>query len=106
MLPKNLKYQNKVDSASANAYTSNIVPQNETGPYLLGQTIIINIPTRANLCLMGSESILKLTLSCLQASVGAAKVSRLDRGGENGIIQRLRIYKGSNLLEDVDSYGL
>jgi hypothetical protein len=41
MLPKNLKYQNKVESASANAYTSNIAPQNGTGPYSAGQTIII-----------------------------------------------------------------
>ena len=36
MLPKNLKYQNKVESASANAYTSNIAPQNGTGPYSAG----------------------------------------------------------------------
>ena len=63
MLPKNLKYQNKVESASANAYTSNIAPQNGTGPYSAGQTIIINIPTRNNLCLIGSESTLKFSLS-------------------------------------------
>lgn len=106
MLPKNLKYQNKVESASANAYTSNIAPQNGTGPYLLGQTIIINIPTRQNLCLIGSESTLKFTLSVTQTSGAAAAVCRLDRGGANGIIQRLRLYSGSNLLEDVDSYGL
>ena len=61
MLPKNLKYQNKVESASANAYTSNIAPQNGTGPYSQGQTIIINIPTRNNLCLIGSESTLKFS---------------------------------------------
>ena len=106
MLSKNLKYHNKDGSASANAYTSNIAPQNGTGSYLLGQTIIINIPTRANLCLIGSESTLKFTLSCLQASGAAANVARLDRGGANGIIQRLRLYSGSNLLEDVDSYRL
>jgi hypothetical protein len=56
MLPKNLKYQNKVESAAANAYTTNVAPQNGTGPYAGGQTIIINIPTRQNLCLIGSES--------------------------------------------------
>ena len=38
MLPKNLKYQNKVESATANAYTSNIAPQNGTIPYGAGQT--------------------------------------------------------------------
>ena len=58
MLPKNLKYQNKVESASANAYTANVAPQNGTGPYGLGQTIIINIPTRQNLCLIGGLNLL------------------------------------------------
>ena len=104
MLPKNLKYQNKVESASANAYTSNIAPQNGTGPYSAGQTIIINIPTRQNLCLIGSESTLKFNLA---VTPGAnAQYVRLDRGGANGVIQRLRLYSGSNLLEDVDAYGL
>ena len=104
MLPKNLKYQNKVESASANAYTSNIAPQNGTGPYSAGQTIIINIPTRSNLCLIGSESTLKFSLSVTPNA--QANYVRLDRGGANGIIQRLRLYSGSNLLEDVDAYGL
>ena len=104
MLPKNLKYQNKVESASANAYTSNIAPQNGTGPYSAGQTIIINIPTRQNLCLIGSESTLKFNLT-VTPGADAAYV-RLDRGGANGVIQRLRLYSGSNLLEDVDAYGL
>ena len=103
MLPKNLKYQNKVESASANAYTSNVAPQNGTGPYGLGQTIIINIPTRQNLCLIGSESTLKFSL---QVTASAGNVIRLDRGGASGVIQRLRLYSGSNLLEDVDSYNL
>jgi hypothetical protein len=104
MLPKNLKYQNKVESASANAYTSNIAPQNGTGPYSAGQTIIINIPTRQNLCLIGSESTLKFSLAVTPG--GNAAYVRLDRGGANGVIQRLRLYSGSNLLEDVDAYGL
>jgi hypothetical protein len=106
MLPKNLKYQNKVESASANAYTSNIAPQNGTGPYAGGQTIIINIPTRQNLCLIGSESTLKFTLTCTNSSGATANYIRLERGGASTVIQRLRLYSGSNLLEDVDSYGL
>ena len=103
MLPKNLKYQNKVESAAASAYVTNVSPQNGTGPYSLGQTIIINIPTRQNLCLIGSESTLKFSM---QVTPGAANVVRLDRGGASGVIQRLRLYSGSNLLEDVDNYGL
>ena len=49
MLPRNLKFQNKIESCSANAFTSNLAPQNGTGPYSDGQTIILNIPTRNNL---------------------------------------------------------
>ena len=49
MLPKNLKYQNKVESASARAYTSALQPQSGTGTtqsgYTANNTIIINIPT-------------------------------------------------------------
>ena len=106
MLPKNLKYQNKVESASATAYTSNIAPQNGTGPYGAGQTIIINIPTRTNLCLIGSESTLKFSLTATNGAAGGTNYIRLDRAGANGVIQRVRLYSGSNLLEDVDNYGL
>ena len=105
MLPKNLKYQNKVESAFANAYTSNIAPQNGTGPYGAGQTIIINVPTRQNLCLIGSESTLKFSLTATNGAAGNTAFVRLDRAGANGVIQRVRLYSGSNLLEDVDNYG-
>jgi hypothetical protein len=49
MLPKNLAYGSKVESASARSYRTNIQPQNGTGTYNAGDTIIINIPTRNNL---------------------------------------------------------
>ncbi len=103
MLPRNLKFGNRVESASATAYTSNIAPQNGTGPYTDGQTIIINIPTRNNLCLIGSESTLKFTSTV--KPVADASYIRLDRCGAN-IFQRMRLYSGSNLLEDIDNYGL
>lgn len=106
MLPKNLKYGNKVESSSAAAYTSNIAPQNGTGPYGAGQTIIINIPTRNNLVLIGSESTLKFSLTVTNGGANAADYIRLDRAGASGVIERLRLYSGSNLLEDVSSYGL
>ena len=57
MLPKNLKYQNKVESASARAYTSAIQPQNGTGIYTAGNTITINIPTSPNTVLVPNESV-------------------------------------------------
>lgn len=104
MLPKNLKYQNKIESASGTvAYTSHIQPQN-SGPYSDGQTILINVPTRNNLTLISSESVLKFTLAVKPAA--AAEYVRLDRGGASCCIQRLRLYSGSNLIEDIDNYGL
>ena len=45
-LPSKLLYQSKIESAAARSYRSNIQPQNGTGPYLCGDTIIVNIPTR------------------------------------------------------------
>ena len=63
MIPKQLIYQNKVESAAARSYKSNIAPQNGTGTYGAGDTIIINIPTRANLVTAMSENYLKFDIS-------------------------------------------
>lgn len=104
MLPKNLKYGSKVESAMARSYRSNIQPQNGTGPYQLGDTVIFNIPTRANLVMVPTDSYLKFNLMALTAS--AATAIRLDSCGSHGLIQRIRIFHGSNLIEDIDNYGL
>ena len=104
MLPKNLKYGNKVESAPAKSYRSNIQPQNGTGPYNLGDTITINIPTRANLVLATTESVLKFTTTYTNTT--ANNSCRLDSCGAHGLIQRIRIWHGSNLLQDIDNYGL
>ena len=104
MLPKNLKYQNKVESASARAYTSAIQPQNGTGTYTAGNTITINIPTSPNTVLVPSESYLKFDLGGVTAA-GATAYVRLDKCGAHGIIQRLRVTHGSQELENLDNYG-
>ena len=104
MLPKNLKYGSKVESAMARSYRSNIQPQNGTGAYNLGDTVIFNIPTRANLVMVPTESYLKFNLMALSAAADTA--IRFDSCGAHGLIQRLRIFHGSNLLEDIDNYGL
>jgi hypothetical protein len=52
----------------ADSYRSNIQPQNNTGPYTLGQTIIINIPTANNLVLATTESYLKFNIQFAAAS--------------------------------------
>jgi hypothetical protein len=104
MLPKQLKYGSKIESAAAKSFRSNISPQNGTGYYNLGDTIIINIPTRANLVLCPSESYLKWTVQPF--STALANAIRWDKCGSHGLIQRIRVYHGSNLLSDIDSYGL
>jgi len=105
MIPKQLKYGDKVNSAMAQSYRTNIQPQNGTGPYLVGQTIIINIPTQNNIVLAPTESYLKFSVALTNG--GTANANAIyDSCGAHGLIQRLRIFHGSNLLQDIDNYGL
>ena len=104
MLPKNLSYGSKVESASAKSFRSNIQPQNGTGNYNAGDTIIINIPTRNNLVFVPCESYLKFNLNV--TSNANNNSFRLDSNGVHGVIQRIRVFHGSNLISDIDNYGL
>ena len=104
MLPKTLKYGSKVESAMAKSSRVNIAPQNGTGPYYLGDTIIFNLPTRNNLVMATTESYLKFQIAI--TSLAANNVFRWDSCGAHGCIQRIRIFHGSNLLQDIDNYGL
>jgi len=104
MLPKTLKYGSKVESALARSTRINIAPQNGTGNYVLGDTIILNIPTRNNLVLAPTESYLKFTGTF--TSTAANNAFRWDSCGSHGLIQRVRVFHGSNLLQDLDNYGL
>jgi hypothetical protein len=104
MLPSNLKYQNKLESAYARSYTTHIQPQNGQNDYTDGQTIIINIPTSPNQVMASTESVLKFDLTVKNGGT-ASNYIRLDKCGAHGIIRRLRLYHGSNTLEDLDNYG-
>jgi len=104
MLPKQLKFGSKVESSLARQYKTNIAPQNGTGPYNLGDTIILNIPTRNNLLLVPTESYLKFNVNVTSGANGSN--FRWDSCGAHGLIQRIRIFSGSNLVEDSDNYGL
>jgi len=104
MIPKTLKYGSKVESAVARSSRINIAPQNGTSTYGLGDTIIINLPTRNNLVLVPTESYLKF--NCKFTSAVANNAFRLDSCGIHGIFQRIRVFHGSNLLQDIDNYGL
>lgn len=103
MIPANLKYQSKVESAPARRFLSQIQPQGSTS-FGMGETITINIPTRNNTALIPSESYLKgsLSLSCATANATAAT---FESAGVHGFIQRIRVFHGSNLLEDCDQYA-
>lgn len=104
MLPKNLQYQNKIGSASCRSYTSCIQPQNGTGPYTEGTTIIINIPTSPNTVLVPSESYFKFNIGGIVNGASAGAFLRLDKAGAHGVIQRLRTTHGSQELENFDQY--
>ena len=70
---------------------------NGTGNYGFGDTIIINLPTRANLCLNTQDSYLKFNVAFTNGAT-AANSLRWDSCGAHGLFQRLRIFSGSNLL--------
>jgi hypothetical protein len=103
MIPANLKFQSKVESAPARRYLTQVQPQGGSGPYNPGDTITINIPTRANTCLIPSESYLKGQFNLIATTVATA--SCLESCGWHNFIQRVRVFHGSNLLEDIDNYG-
>jgi hypothetical protein len=103
MIPKNLKYGSKVESAPARSIRSNIQPQVGT-KFSLNELIQINIPTRQNLVLVPTESYLKFNFRV--GSNAEDTVFRWDSCGAHGLIQRIRVYHGSNLLEDIDNYNL
>jgi len=103
MIPGNLKYQSKVESAPARRYLTQIQPQGGTGVYNPGDTITINIPTRANTALIPSESYLRGNFVITRTTVNTS--SCLESCGWHNFIQRIRVFHGSNLLEDIDNYG-
>jgi hypothetical protein len=103
MIPANLKYQSKVESAPARRYLTQIQPQGGTGLYNPGDTITINIPTRANTVLIPSESYVRGNFNLITTT--ASTSSTLESCGWHNFIQRIRVFHGSNLLEDIDNYG-
>jgi len=104
MLPKNVKYQSKLESSLAKSYKSNLQPQSGN-VFGLGETLQFNIPTRNNLLLCPTESFLKFNVVVGNATGGALS-ARWDSCGAHGIISRIRVYHGSNLLSEINEYGL
>jgi hypothetical protein len=105
-LPSKLLYQTKIEPAGAKAGRSNIQPQNGTDGYAANSTIIFNLPTRNNLVFVPSESYLKFNAVITNTSATAGTYYRLDSNGSHGFIRRIRVFHGSNLIEDIDNYEL
>ena len=107
MIPNNLKYQSKVESAPSRRYRTNVQPQNGQGTsssgYGANSTIIINIPTRNNTALIPSESVLKGSVTYTLGGTSAVALA-LESCGHHAWIQRLRVFHGSNLLSDIQNY--
>lgn len=102
-LPKQLLYQNKVDAMGARPYTSNIQPQGAQ-TYAANDVMIFNIPCNRNTVLSPHDTYLKFSMTATNGGV-AQNFTRLSKAGAHGFIQRLRLFHGSTLLEDVDNYG-
>jgi hypothetical protein len=77
---------------------------NGTGTYSPGDTITINISTRSNLVLATTESYFKFTTNYTSSADNNAL--RLDSCGAHGLFSKLRVWHGSNLLQDISEYGL
>ena len=104
MLPKNVKYQSKLESSLAKSYKSNVMPQSGS-TFSLGDTIQINLPTRNNLLLCPTESYLKFNV-VIGNGTGASLDAKWDSCGSHGVFSRVRLYHGSNLLQEINEYGL
>lgn len=104
MIPANLAYTGKIESSPARRYKTNISLQNGSGPYTGGSTMIVNIPCNANTFLIPSESYLKFSILATGNAAASAQ-NAFDAAGAHGVIQRIRVYHGSSLLQDIDNYG-
>ena len=102
-LPQKLKYDNAINASYAKNFVSKINCQN-TNNHNLGNTAIINIPCMSNQVLSGADSLLKMKLKLENGTAGNADVV-FDRAGVAGCIQRIRVFSGSQLLQDLDNYG-
>ena len=101
-LPNNLLYQNKQDSLGARPYVSSIQSQNQN--YAANDVIVLNIATNSNTILSPRDSFLKFSMTATNGAT-AQDFVRLAKAGAHSFIQRIRVFHGSTLLEDIDNYG-
>ena len=98
-----VKYELKPTAVNSRAYTSNINPSNGTS-FTAGDVIRIDIPTgRRGTYLVNPMGYLQMTFNNNNGA-GDGNLTPDDSG--YGLIKKLEVYHGSNLLESVDSYNL
>jgi len=104
VLPQSLNYVQKVVASGGRPIVSVLQPQNSTGPFNPGEVSDINIPTGNNYVLK-SESYLKFKLN-LNNGVTANNAWRFGSSGAHSLIQRVRVWHGGNLLQDISDYAI
>jgi len=105
MLPNNLAYNNNVEASASRSFRSNIQPQTGT-TFKKSELITFMIPTRNNLILAPSESLFKGRVTFKNNSATASNYLRFDSCGAHGLINKIQIYHGSNLLETIENYNV
>lgn len=103
MLPKNLVYGKKVESSMARSYIGNCYPNGQLSGYNKSTQCTILIPTRNNLALVSTESMLNFDLTLVGATT--SNVARMDSSYGHGFIQRIKVFHGSNMIENFENYG-
>ena len=103
-LPQNLLYGNKVSALPARQYSSNIQPQGAQS-YIPNDVMIFNIPCNSNTVMSPMDTFLKFNFVWTNGSTNTQTFVRLAKAGIHSCIQRLRLFHGSVLLEDLDNYG-
>lgn len=106
MLPQNALYSRKKESAAGRRYRTEIQAQQGSGLYYGGNTITFNIPTAPNVLMIPTESTFNFTLNATNSTGNSTAYVRWDSCGAQGVVQRIRVYHGSSLLEDIDNYGM
>ena len=103
-LPQNLNYNNSVEAAASRSFRTSIQPQTGTS-FKKSELIQFMIPTRNNLIMSPSESCFKGKVT-FKNGAAASNFIRFDSCGAHGLINKIQIYHGSNLLETIENYNI
>lgn len=103
MLPSNLILDKKVNASYASVIRGEIVPNNGSSGYKLGDKMTIYLPTAPNEILNCANSYLRFQVDYI--ANGAGSTMRLDTIGAHAFIQKISVKHGANQWELIDDYG-